>query len=135
MFFLEFLIAFIFALLLSALFIKVLRKSGPRTGYFWFFLVILLATWAGGIWLSPFGPSIRGVYWLPFLLVGLAMSVVITALAPRRKPRNRDETLAMLDQIEEEKEFEKVAILSMNLFFRSVVALLIVAIIIRYLLR
>jgi hypothetical protein len=135
MIFMEFLIAFIFALILSAGFVLVLHRSGPRSGFFWFFLLVFLATWAGGIWLSPFGPNLWGVYWLPFLGVGLVAVLLLAAFAPRRPPRNRHDTLDMLDKIEEEKEFKKVAGISMGILFAALVVVLILAVILRYLTR
>lgn len=135
MFFMEFLVAFIFALLLSAGFVLVLNRSGPRSGFFWFFLLIFLATWAGGIWLSPFGPDIWGVYWLPFLGVGLITVLLLSAFAPRHPPGDRHETLDMLDKIKEEKEFKRVAGISMGILFVALIVVLFLAVVLRYLTR
>jgi hypothetical protein len=59
MIFKEFLAALTVALLVCALFALAIRSSVRRTGFGWFFLIVLLATWAGGVWLRPFGPSLK----------------------------------------------------------------------------
>jgi len=91
-----------------------------------------LATWAGGIWIGPFGPSFKGVYWLPFLLVAVLVGFLLTALAPRRAPRGRIETLEMLEEIEQERKLEKLTYISFGLFFWIALFALITVIIVRY---
>jgi hypothetical protein len=62
-FFLEFIIiALTVALLLSALILTVIMGDGRQTSLLWIFLIAFLSTWAGGIWVRPFGPSFQGVY-------------------------------------------------------------------------
>ncbi len=48
------------------------------------FAVLFLATWAGGIWMAPFGPSIGRVYWLPFTLIAILVAILIAAVLPPR---------------------------------------------------
>jgi hypothetical protein len=57
MFIPEALIAAIVSLVLSGLFVLVTRRGGRRTGLLWLFLILFLASWAGGVWLKPFGPT------------------------------------------------------------------------------
>ena len=59
------------------------RKSDDAWPAFWmFFLIILFASWSGGIWLAPFGPAASGVFWLPFLLVGFFVTLLLLAVRP-----------------------------------------------------
>lgn len=59
------------------------RKSDNAWPAFWvFFLIILFASWAGGIWLMPFGPATSGVFWLPFLIVGFFVTLVLLVAMP-----------------------------------------------------
>jgi hypothetical protein len=130
---LDFLTSFIIALVLSALFVLVLQRSGIRSVYFWFFLVIFLSSWAGGVWMKPFGPSLLGIFWVPFLMAGVAAAAIFAAFAPRQPPKGRHETLDMLDDIEYERKFKNIAYISMSLFFQIIISALIVAVIIGYL--
>ncbi|MBX6316135.1 MAG: hypothetical protein IRY99_24975, partial [Isosphaeraceae bacterium] len=79
MLFWDFLIAFFVALALVALFAAAFRRPGPwvaEEGPAWvgllvLFTILFLASWAGGTWIGHVGPTLYGVYWLPFLAVGL----------------------------------------------------------------
>lgn len=45
------------------------------------FLIIFLATWAGGVWLQPYGPLVGGTPWVAFLLVSLLIALILVAVA------------------------------------------------------
>ena len=128
----EFVTALVIAGTLSYLFARKIRRRGGRTGFFWFFLIIFMITWAGGAWLMPFGPQMMGIHWLPFILVGLAGAIGVSLLAERRYPRNRHETIDMLDAIEEGRELEKMTFLSLNILFWAVLVVLLAAILLHY---
>lgn len=132
MIFLEFLTALLVAIALCGVFTLAARKGGRRRGVLWLFLVIFLATWAGGIWMKPWGPVMWGIHWLTFLLVGLILALILLVSAPQRPPRGRHETLDMLERIEHEKEMEEVAYFTLNTFFWFLLFVLIVAILVRY---
>jgi len=126
--------ALIIASGLSYLFARNLKRRGERSGFFWFFLMIFMTTWAGGVWLTAFEsmrPVSRG---LVFLAVGLAGALVVSFLAGRRYPRNRHETIDLLDRAREGRELEKVTYLSLNVLFWAVLFVLLAAIVFRYLL-
>ena len=129
----ELLVSLALALLLTGLYMLVARGSGRRTGLVWLFLIIFLATWAGGTWVRPFGPTLWGVNWLTFLLVGLVIVLFLFIALPRKTPRGRRETLDMLERIETEKELEKVTYMTLSIFFWILLLVLIIAIILRYL--
>jgi hypothetical protein len=82
----DFLLAVLIAALLTAIFAGFFRGHRFGAGLIMFFAVLLLATWAGGIWISPFGPLIRGVSWISFVLVGLLFALILTILLPPLKP-------------------------------------------------
>jgi hypothetical protein len=128
----EFFVALIVALLVSVLFGYALRRRIPRKGFFWFFLILLLATWAGGMWIGPFGPSFRGIFWLPFVLVAVVVGAFLAAIAPRRAPTGRIETLEMLEEIEQKRKLEKLTYISFGVFFWVALFALITVIIVRY---
>jgi hypothetical protein len=130
---LELLFALLVALFLGGLFALAARKGGRRTGFSWVFLILFLATWAGGVWAKPFGPSLWGVSWLPFVLAGLIFFLIMAVLAPKQPPRDRYETIEMLDRIEREKKLDHFTYISLSVFFWILLLILLTAIIIRYL--
>ena len=128
----ELFLALAIAFVLSLLFSWLLKRGAPRRGFPVFFLAIFLITLAGGLWLRPFGPLGLGIYWLPFIVVGIVGSILLFLAAPRRPPANRRETIDMLDRIEQEKELEQLAYLSFNLLMRVLLILLVVAVLAYY---
>ena len=99
-----------------------LRVHGSWTSIRALFLVLFLATWAGGAWLEPFGPAAWNVYCLPFLLIAVLVAVLVAAIAP---PRDRTQA----DVVEREHELE----LGLGVFFWMLVASLLILVVLRYL--
>jgi len=58
------------------------RLHGPASRMSLVAFAVFLATWVGGLWLTPFGPTIRGAYWAPFLAVGLVFALIWVAISP-----------------------------------------------------
>jgi Ca2+/Na+ antiporter len=131
----EFLIALIIATILSVTFALTTRSRGDRRGFTWFFLIILMATWAGGIWLQPFGPAFGEIRWMPFLAIGLTFAVFITLFGSRRPPHGRHETLDKLEEIAQGRKLEKVTYVTLSTFFWVVLFTLLVVVFIRYVMR
>ena len=131
----EFTFSFIIALVFSVIFAWIIRRQGPRGGFFWFFLIILLATWAGGIWIGPIGPVLWGVYWLPFLFIGFIFSLILSLSTKDRKPRTREETLKEIEDVRKEEALQELTYVTLNLFFWFLLASLVVAIVARYVMR
>lgn len=71
--------ALIITLFVIAVFALVLKK--PLRGFSLFFLIIFLITWAGQLWITPFGPIAWGVAWIPLVFVCLLFSFLILALS------------------------------------------------------
>jgi hypothetical protein len=126
------------ALIVSVVFARIIHRQGPRRGFFWFFLIIFLAVFAAGIWEKPNGEPFTDTNWLPFLLAGVLMALLLLILAPshpnidRESQLDRNETMEMLDEIGQEKKFEALTYVSLNLFLWMVIALLVAAIIARF---
>jgi hypothetical protein len=134
MFALELLLALIIAIVLSVLFALATRRGFQRPGFLWFFLVIFLATWTGGVWIRPFGPTLFGIHWLPFVLAGLVFSLFLIISSPGQPPKSRHETIDMLEKIEQEKKLDTFTYVTLSVFFWILLCALITAIIVRYLL-
>ncbi|MGD2151155.1 MAG: hypothetical protein PVJ06_04455 [Desulfobacterales bacterium] len=128
----ELLVALTVTVLLSALLMSTFLKGEQRTRLIWIFLIIFLTTWAGGIWVRPFGPSFRGIYWLPFLWIGIITVLILVVFYPRRIPKSRWETLEMLQQIEKQKKLNQLTYITLTLLFWLLLLLLSLAIIVRY---
>jgi hypothetical protein len=128
----EFFISFTIAVILTGLYMLVTRGAERKTGLIWLFLMIFLATWAGGVWLKPFGPTVWGIHWMVFLLVGLIIVLFLFILIPRKAPRGRHDTLDMLESIRQEKQLEKVAYITLSIFFWILLFVLVIAILLRY---
>lgn len=79
--------AFIVALLLSLLLIPVVGRRRPGGDQGWgaaifFFVLLFLFIWAGGIWVAPaeIGPRMYDIYWVPFFIVGIIVALLIAAI-------------------------------------------------------
>ena len=128
----EFAVSFIIAVFFTGLYVLLTRGDVRRTGLIWLFLIIFLCTWAGGVWLRPFGPMLWGIHWLVFLLVGVVILLLLIIAIPAKLPRGRLETLDMLERIEQEKELKEVAYITLSIFFWILLSVLVIAIILRY---
>lgn len=127
MFWKQFLCALATAAGLSAVFIAGFRKRGPWDNYLLFFAVVFLASWAGGIWFSPLGPLCGGVYWLPFLIVGVIFALLLAAVVSPFPP---DTTVQLLEQ--GEKPPEKMKRMVLGVYFWLLIFALVVLIVTRY---
>jgi hypothetical protein len=134
MFILELLIAISISLVLSALFVLVTQRGERRTGFFWLFVIVFLVTWAGGVWLRPFGPTLWGVYWFGFLLAGLFILLLLAIFIPQKPVRGRRETLDILEKVARKRELDTFTYITLGVFFWILLAALIIAIMFRYLL-
>lgn len=73
------------ALIISLFFTIVLTISGKKNRS-WkkilvLFLILLFASWAGGIWITPVGPEFLGIYWLSFFVVALITALILETVS------------------------------------------------------
>jgi len=129
----EFLTSLAVALVLFVIFALVTRSRIRRTGFLWPFLFVLMATWAGGVWVRPFGPELAHIRWLQFLVVGLLAVLLAALFAPLKPPRNRRETLEQLEEMPRQRQFEKMSHIALGIVFWIVLCVLIWAVIANYL--
>jgi hypothetical protein len=83
MFIVDILVALCIGLALVWIVSLAFSTKGPWDSFLWFFVMVVLFTWVGGIWLVPFGPSWGGIGWFPFIFVGFLAVMVLTAASPR----------------------------------------------------
>lgn len=128
MFLLDLLIALVIGFLLVLLFSALFRNKTPWGSFWIFLLVVFLVTWAGGIWIGPFGPTIFEVAWLPFLIVGIFITTLLAATVSPRASRPQKGT------IEEAKRTEapESALTGLTLFFWIALILTLLSIILAY---
>ena len=128
----ELFIAVTTALLLSVLISKTVLRPIAQNYFVRIFLIVFLITWAGGVWIRPFGPSFHGTYWLPFILSGVIASLLIAITAHGRLPKNRQETLELLVRVERGRKLNQLTGIILSLFLGVMLLLLLSAIIVRY---
>ncbi|NIS37834.1 hypothetical protein GWN26_02345 [Candidatus Saccharibacteria bacterium] len=127
MVFLDVLFAFIIAVVLSGIFVLIIRRYGPWPRSFMFFIIIFLAAWAGGVWMNPVGPTIKGSTWMPFLFVGLIFALLLAATSQRQ-----EESSIILKTKEEVKKEERVKT-ALSIYFWLLILALVAAIVLGYL--
>ena len=139
MVFFDLLFAFLVALILGTVFTVGFRRYGPWSNLV-FFLIVFLAAWAGGIWFAPAGPFVWRLYWIPFLVIGLIVALLIAATGPSPSRPSR----GSLRQTEETQARETTGARrifnaagetfgALGVFFWSLLILLALVIVIRYL--
>jgi hypothetical protein len=126
---------FLVALLFSAILVGAFTWRHPAQNSAWIallflFAIFFLAAFAGGLWIGPIGPTLLGGYWLPYLIVGLAIALLLLAAgsfpvdprSARREPVN----LQAQTDLEEEAD----ATTAFGIFFWILFVVLIVAIVV-----
>ena len=129
MFFIDLLFAFFFALLLAAVFGFAFRSRGPWGSIWLFFLILFLATWAGGVWVTPIGAPVWGAYWIPFLFVAIIFALILSA-ATAVVPKDERTVELMNEQRLDQEEKDTTA--TLGIFFRILMVVLMIAIIAGY---
>jgi hypothetical protein len=111
-----------------------LGTRGPWNSFFWFFFVIFLFSWGGGLWITPFGPTGWGVAWMPFLFMGFFVTLLLLAATPR-SARERSaakgkaiETTNLKERTAEERLVET----GVNVFLWLLIVFLVVVIVCNY---
>lgn len=59
------------------------RAAGVSVALLFYFLILFPLIWAISAWVGPVGPMLWGIYWMPILLIGLALTLLIAAVTPR----------------------------------------------------
>ena len=83
MFIIDLFVALVVGMIIVSIVSRAFGTKGPWGSLLWFFLVVSLFAWAGGVWLVPFGPMFWGIGWLPIIIMGFLVSLILTAASPR----------------------------------------------------
>lgn len=135
MFIWHLLLAALLGILLTSIFAVGFRRRGPWASLIVFFLVVFLITWAGGIWISPIGPVFYGVYWLPFLIVGLIIALLLAAIVPGSMAKEMEEDEVLEPRAREkalEQKRQEVRESTFDLFFWLLLVVVLAAILAGY---
>lgn len=126
-------IAFAVALVLAFILVWVFgwRRPGAEgaaaAATIWFVLILLLtATWAGGVWLRPVTDVTWAADWVGFVFVGIVFALLLLAIAPPA-PRELSPREAEI-----QAETELTAAAGITVFLWVLLALLVIAIIANY---
>jgi hypothetical protein len=133
----ELLVALVIALVLSSILFGVGWEQPYREdtwgGLIAWFIILLLVVWVGGTWMAPFGPRLWDVAWLPFLITGIFIFLLLLIAVPATRywprPRTRREAI---EQAEMAREEEAVVIRAFGCLFWLLIGLLIIALLSRY---
>lgn len=118
----------IFAAILSAILGWGFGWRHPTQGeaiaqsFLFLFIILLFTTWAGVVWLPPWGPVFLGTPWLNILLLGVLVSLLILGISAPPGPHSRRE---------EDRDLAAVGA-TFGLFFWILIMSLLVAIIVSY---
>lgn len=129
-FFFDLLLATIIAAVLAAALSGDYRRRGYPRAKIWplfgvLFLPTLLAVWAATLWMAPVGPVIWDVYWVPALIAGVVVALLVIALSPSTRSRRKTLPNEMI------RNEERIG-LAVGIFFWVVLVLLIFAVVAGY---
>jgi hypothetical protein len=116
------------SLVFTVIFAGLFRRRGPWSNVFVFLAVIFLASWTGGVWLAPIGPSLYGVYWVPFVILGFLFALILAAAVPASPSKRRK-------AYSKEQAEVVTRTTSIDLFFIFLLVALAVAIFVGYLVK
>jgi hypothetical protein len=91
----NFLVAFILALLISLGFSRSYRGESSGMPVIFMFILLVLAGLAAQYWVMPFGPIVWGIAWMPLVATVLIFTVLLIMPSPYqgRKPREKKEVI------------------------------------------
>lgn len=92
------------------------------------FLILFPILWVADLWLQPAGPVVLDVYWVPLLVVGLIVALILAALVPPQPRRRVAET-------GEPPEAEFATYTAFGMFFWILMLLLVLTIFLGYAIR
>lgn len=85
----------VYAVILTAVYNR--RGSVSRYGFPFFFILLALGIWAGGVWTVPAGPRLWNIPWLSYLLIGLMITLLFGTVVPPRQVLPFNEGVQRLD--------------------------------------
>lgn len=115
--------ALLISAFLTVISVFLLRKKGPWGSAWTLFLVVFLTLWAVSIYLAPVGPIYQGVAWVPLIIAGILLTLLLIASMPGANEW-RDESM------EKERAPKKVTEAKASKLFWILIVLLAMAVMI-----
>jgi hypothetical protein len=129
LFFIHFIFAVIVALILSLILVRGVKKGGAWPGFLLAALFIFLAAWAGGLWISPFGPALWDEALLPFVVAGLVAALIIAAVPMAGR---QESSVQFTKEKREKNEKPPSPMAAIGIFFWILIVILALAILFGY---
>jgi hypothetical protein len=91
----NFLVAFMLALLISLGFSRSYRGESSGMPVIFMFVLLVLAGLAAQYWVTPFGPVVWGISWMPLVAAVLIFTMLLITPSPYqgRRPRDKKEII------------------------------------------
>ncbi len=79
---LQLILILLLALIITAIFTYGFNIKGPWGSFWTYFLMLFLSMLAISVWLIPAGPHWQDVYWLPPVIAGILVALMLAAATP-----------------------------------------------------
>ena len=117
------------ALFFTSISLFVFRHRGPWGSYWSSLVIMMLGLWAAQVWIEPMGPVYGGVAWLPLLLAGIYLSVLLMPTeSPHQEydPLGRPENKLQKARAQQRKEDQTFRVLNASFWLLLLVFAVIV---------
>lgn len=125
--FAEVIFSLIIAIIITVVFALGFKNKGPWGTIWAFFLIIFLAVWAASLWLTPRGPFVIGVAWIPIAFFGILIALIVSAAVPPSNRETIQHNRKMNPEIKESGKFS-----TFNAYFWLLMVLLVIAVVFGY---
>jgi len=115
------------AVLIGVVFYYVFKVSGPWGKLWSFLLILILAGIAAEAWITPVGPVIWDVAWIPTLVVIIGVALLLGALTGSGNKKNTTRNNAMMDK-EKNSGVKTATVAAFGIFFWVFVIFIAVAV-------
>ena len=123
---LELIAIFLLSLFITLLFVFALGARGPFGKTWTFFIIIFLAIIAADLWINPIGPIVWGIAWIPLLVFGIIVALV---LAIAKNPA-REKNITTKAESEEDVTSRKANVsATLGALFWVILILLVIAVV------
>lgn len=120
--FIGILFSFFIAVVITAVFSFVLKRTGPWAGFWIFFLLMFFISFAAGEWAAPRGPSMLGYYWVPGLVAAVVVALVLASATPGESSSHKKQRADIENEVNDAEATVASAVL--GIFFWLLIVVL-----------